>query len=104
MPCTARAKRTKSIWEQLTEDEKKNEFELHTIQHDLVREVYPGQDAHTVIEKMTDAEYADFFKAVLARFRARRKRLSHYLRQEGKTAQADQVDAETEKAVAEAQQ
>lgn len=68
-----REKRTASVWNSLTEDEKQDMQQWCSISDELIRDRYPGQDVDSVVERMTDAAFAEFMRAVIARHRKRKK-------------------------------
>jgi len=102
-----RVRRTTYIWDSLPEEEKKNIFEWCPISDEIIHEQYGhNADVDGIIGKMSDAEFQSFNNAVLKRYRARRaKKVAtiRYLKQEGRDAQAKQLEEELKREDEEAQ-
>lgn len=102
-----RVRRTTFLWDNLTEAERQNPLDWCPVSDELMREQKPGLDIDKEIAKMSDAEFASFHAAVMRRYRARKARRQstiNYLRQEGRTAQADELEKEQQKEDAEIQE
>lgn len=103
MPCFETIKKkAPQLLEQMTAEEKlpDNEYELHDLTHQVMRELFPKErDIHAKLAKMSSADLKMVWQIVIMRYRQRRaKKLSaaRYLRQEGRTKQAEQLEKEVE--------
>lgn len=91
----------REVAELLTEKEKADQLAWCGISDEFVRAKYPGiSDIDSIIDAMSAEDFRAFTEEVLREHRrrelTRKKGLARYLRQEGRTEQADKEDREIE--------
>lgn len=91
----ARVRETQFIWDGMTDEEKNSLMDYCPLSDELIKEAYPdATNMDAVIDKMSNAEFVSFHRKVLARWR--KKKAAKYLRENGREAQADEIEKELE--------